>query len=160
MSTELEEGFAEWRGGIEARVSTLEATVKQEAWARAKMDKDMSDLKIQFGKQDFMLKALSKTQSEHTATLREHGEMLRDLRRDVTEVRRDVAGLRRDVTEVRRDVTEVHQDVSELRRGLTEVRRDVTEVRAGIRTIIDLIDKRSDGEASGQDAGGRGQGHD
>lgn len=72
------ESFAEWRGGIESRVSTLEVTVEREAWARARMDTDMSDLKIQFKEQDRLLKALSQTQSEHTATLREHTEMLQD----------------------------------------------------------------------------------
>jgi len=63
---------------VEGRVSTLEATVKREAWARAKMDEDLGDLKVQFGSQGRLLKALSKTQSEHTATLRDHtGRLIR-----------------------------------------------------------------------------------
>jgi uncharacterized coiled-coil protein SlyX len=122
MSTETEDRFAEWRGGMEARVSTLEATVRQEAWAMAKMDTDMSDLKIQFGKQDLLLKALSKTQGEHTATLRDHTVMLRDLRTGQHELRQDV----------------------------TELRRGVTEVREGIRTIVDLIERIDDSEEPGR----------
>jgi len=37
------EGSAESRGGVESRVRTLEATVEQEAWARARTDKDTGD---------------------------------------------------------------------------------------------------------------------
>ena len=64
------EGFAAWRGSIESRVSTLEATADREAQARAGMDQDMSDLKLKLNAQERMLQSLGKTQSEHTATLR------------------------------------------------------------------------------------------
>jgi chromosome segregation ATPase len=64
------EAFAEWRGGIEPRVSTLETTVEREARARAGMDEDMSDLRLKLNAQQRMLKSLGETQSEHTEKLR------------------------------------------------------------------------------------------
>jgi hypothetical protein len=136
MSTETAEGFAEWRGGIEARVTTLEVTGKQETWARAKMDEDMSDLKIQFGKQDFMLKALSKTQSEHTATLRDHTATLRD----------HTARLIR-----------LETGMARLETGMARLESGMTTVNAGIQTIIDLVTKADDGgepEAGSETDGG------
>jgi hypothetical protein len=107
------EGFAEWRGGVESRVSTLEATVEREAWARARMDKDMSDLKLKFDAQDRMLKALGKTQSEHTAMLRDHTAMLKD----------HTARLLR------------------LEAGVDELRAGMGTVQVGVQTIIGLLDR-------------------
>jgi septal ring factor EnvC (AmiA/AmiB activator) len=66
------EGFPQWRDNIEARVSTLEATVEAEARVRAQMDNDIGDLKIESRAQRRMLQALAETQSEHTATLADH----------------------------------------------------------------------------------------
>jgi hypothetical protein len=70
--------FAEWRDYIEVRLGSLEVTVETEAHLRAKMDQDMSDLKLEFRAQRGLLQALHETQGGHTATLREHSEMLRD----------------------------------------------------------------------------------
>lgn len=76
--TDDSEGFAQWQDEIEIRVGTLEVTVSTEGRARAQMDKDMSDLKLEFRAQRSMLQALHDTQSEHTAMLREHGEILQE----------------------------------------------------------------------------------
>ncbi len=119
------ESFAEWRGGIESRVSTLEVTVEREAWARARMDTDMSDLKIQFKEQGRLLKALSEKQSEHTEMLRDHTEMLRDH------------------TEMLRDHTA----------RLTRLEAGVQKVDAGIKLIIGLLAPDGDSEPDGSDSG-------
>ena len=71
MSDDLED-FAEWRGNIESRVSTLEVTVETQARVRAQMDKDMSDLSVKLDAQGRLLQALADTQSEHTAVLADH----------------------------------------------------------------------------------------
>ncbi len=75
--------FAEWRGNIETRMSTLEGTVEVEARTRAQMDKDMSDMREEFRIQRNLLQALAETQSEHTTMLRELGEGYGELRGDV-----------------------------------------------------------------------------
>jgi len=59
-------------------VSTLEVTVKTEATVRAQMDQDMSDLKLGLEAQKTLMKAVAKTQSEHTATLAKHTATLAD----------------------------------------------------------------------------------
>jgi hypothetical protein len=75
MTDDLEDS-AQWRDEIETRVGTLEVTVETEARVRAKMDQDMSDLKLEFRAQRGLLQALQETQSEHTAMLRDHGARL------------------------------------------------------------------------------------
>jgi hypothetical protein len=62
-------GFAEWRDKMEARVSTLEVTVKTEARVRATMDRDMSDLGLKLDVQGRLLQAVAETQSDHTVRL-------------------------------------------------------------------------------------------
>jgi chromosome segregation ATPase len=83
--------FAEWRGDVESRVTTLEGTVKTEARARAAMDKDMSDLKTEFRAQRTLLQALADTQSEHTTMLRDHGERLTRLEAGVADLQTGLA---------------------------------------------------------------------
>lgn len=68
MSDDLE-GFAEWQGTIESRVTTLEVTVKTEARVRAQMDKDISDMSAKLDAHGRLLQALHETQTDHTARL-------------------------------------------------------------------------------------------
>ena len=75
MNNDLE-GFGQWRRGIDSRLSTLETRVAEEASLRAKMDEDMSDLKVEFRAQRTLLQALHDTQQEHGATLAQHGATL------------------------------------------------------------------------------------
>jgi chromosome segregation ATPase len=118
MTDDLEDS-AQWRDEIETRVGTLEVTVETEAQARAKMDQDMSDLKLEFRAQRGLLQALQETQSEHTATLREHGEMLR------------VHG------EMLRDHGE---RLVRLEAGQARLEAGLATVHAGVQTIIGLLD--------------------
>lgn len=75
MNNDLE-GFGQWRRGVDSRRGTLETRVAEEVSLRAKMDEDMSDLKVEFRAQRTLLQALHDTQQEHGATLRKHGAML------------------------------------------------------------------------------------
>ena len=77
MSDDLE-GFTEWRDSIESRVSTLEVTVQTQAYVRAQMDRDLSDLSVKLDAQGRLLQALADTQSDHTAILAEHTATLAD----------------------------------------------------------------------------------
>jgi hypothetical protein len=112
------EGFAQWRDEIETRVGTLEVTIETEADTRAKMDKDMSDLKLEFRAQRSLLQALQETQSDHTAMLRAHGETLRD----------HTARLER------------------LEAGQARLEVGLQTVNAGVRTIIGLLDREIDSD--------------
>jgi hypothetical protein len=56
----------QWRDSIEARVGTLEATVRTEAHLRATMDFDMGKMQAEFRAQRSMLQALHDTQQDHT----------------------------------------------------------------------------------------------
>lgn len=60
----------QWRNSIEARVGTLEATVKTEAQLRATMDFDMGKMQAEFRAQRSMLQALHVTQQDHNRRLR------------------------------------------------------------------------------------------
>jgi chromosome segregation ATPase len=66
MNNDLE-GFGQWRRAVDSRLGTLEARVADEASLRAKMDEDMSNLKVEFRAQRRVLQALHDTQQEHTA---------------------------------------------------------------------------------------------
>jgi X-X-X-Leu-X-X-Gly heptad repeat protein len=111
--------FAEWRGNIESRVSTLEGTVETDARARAAMDKDMSDLKTEFRAQRTLLQALADTQSEHTTMLRDHGERL----------------------------TRLEAGVADLQTGVADLQTGLATVAAGVQTIIGLLDRDLEGES-------------
>jgi hypothetical protein len=67
--TDYLEDPKQWRGDIEARVGTLEATVKTEAQLRATMDFDMGKMQAEFRAQRSMLQALHDTQQDHTRRL-------------------------------------------------------------------------------------------
>src|SRR5215472_5052421 len=77
MNNDLE-GFGQWRRTVDSRLGTLETRVAEQASLRARMDEDMSDLKVEFRAQRTLLQALHDTQQEHGAMLREHGATLRE----------------------------------------------------------------------------------
>jgi predicted secreted protein len=75
MENDLED-FPRWRGSVETRLSTLantdetqEAELKTQAELRAAMDEDMGTLSAKFRAQETLMRAMSVTQSEHTARL-------------------------------------------------------------------------------------------
>ncbi|MEU4422790.1 hypothetical protein AB0F81_19350 [Actinoplanes sp. NPDC024001] len=57
---------------LEARVTRLEERMDEVERLRASQDHDLSDLAEKLRVQTTLLKALSETQSEHTATLAQH----------------------------------------------------------------------------------------
>jgi hypothetical protein len=113
------EGFAEGRDKMEARVSTLEATAKTEASARAGMDQDISAMSLKLDIHSRLLQALADTQSEHTAMLTEHTAMLTDHTRRLSRL-------------------EVGQADHTVRLNRLEV--GLEKVHFGVQTIIGLLD--------------------
>jgi septal ring factor EnvC (AmiA/AmiB activator) len=68
MTVALEE-FRPWKDTVEARLDRLETVTSS-------MDKDFSEIRVEFGAQRKMLQALHLTQNEHTKTLAEHTKTL------------------------------------------------------------------------------------
>jgi acyl-coenzyme A thioesterase PaaI-like protein len=121
------EGFTEWRDNMEGRVSTLEATVETEARLRAQVDKDMSDLKVEFRVQRSLLQALAGTQSEHTATLADHTATLADHTATLA-----------DHTATLADHT---ARLTRLEAGQARLEADMTTVKVGVQTIVGMLDR-------------------
>lgn len=110
--------LAEWRGSIEARVSTLGAASDQHAvrisdhgGLLVSMDEDISKIQVEFRAQRGMLQALHDTQSEHITVLREHTATLKE-----------------------------HGAV------LGQHSRQLAEIQAGVQTIIGLLNRESGSE--------------
>jgi hypothetical protein len=157
MTDDLEDS-AQWRDEIEIRVGTLEVTVETEAQVRAKMDQDMSDLKLEFRAQRGLLQALQETQSEHTAILREHtailrghGETLREhsaILRGHGEILRGHGEILRGHGEILQGHGEILQDHSarlgRLEAGQARLEAGLAEVHAGVQTIVGLLDREID----------------
>ena len=135
MTDELED-FPQWRDEIETRVGTLEVTVETEAPVRAKMDQDMSDLKLEFRAQRSMLQALHETQSDHTANLRDHTAMLREH----TAMLREHGGILREHGGILRDHTAI---LREHGGRLGRLEAGQAKMLAGVQTIIGLLDKET-----------------
>jgi peptidoglycan hydrolase CwlO-like protein len=129
MADDLE-GIAQWRDNIETRVSTLEVTVATQVRVRAQMDRDMSDLKVEFGAQRRLLQALAQTQSEHTATLADHTARLIRLEAGQAKLEAGQAKL------------EAGQ--AKLEAGQANLEAGMTTVLTGVQTIIGLLDRELD----------------
>jgi hypothetical protein len=108
---------------MEARVSTLEATAKTEARARAGMDQDISAMSLKLDVHSRLLQALADTQSQHTAVLTEHTVMLTDHTRRLSRL-------------------EVGQADHTVRLNRLEV--SLEKVHVGVQTIIGLLDGKID----------------
>jgi chromosome segregation ATPase len=63
---------------LRARVTAVEARLENEAGLRAMVDMDQSAITTRLDAQQKLLRALARTQSDHTAQLREHGMQLRE----------------------------------------------------------------------------------
>ena len=68
MTVALEE-FRPWKDTVEARLDRLETVTSS-------IDKDFSEIRVEFRAQRSMLQALHLTQNEHTKTLAEHTKTL------------------------------------------------------------------------------------
>ena len=93
MTVELAE-FTGWRRSVDARLAKLEAASDQHAVQASEqkghlvsMDKDLSEIQVQFRAQRGMLQALHDTQTEHTAMLRDHTTRLTRLETGLGEVK-------------------------------------------------------------------------
>lgn len=63
---------------LRARVSAVEARLENEAGLRAMVDMGQAAISTRLDAQQKLLRALARTQSDHTAQLREQGELIRE----------------------------------------------------------------------------------
>jgi chromosome segregation ATPase len=97
---------------LEGRVAVLEATVKEEAGLRAKMDSDLGEMKATLIAHKHSLQALHDTQSDHTSRL----------------------------TRIEEKVSNVEEKVSNVEGRVSNIEEGLGDVRVGVHAILDLLD--------------------
>jgi len=120
----------------EGRVLVLEDDARIRARAFADMDRDVSDLRVQYGVQRQMLQAVADTLSDHTSRLTRL-----ETKFDGLEMKVDDHTRRLDRLETKVDGLDVR--VGRLETDMTEVKTSLGVVRTGIDTIIEKLDKAS-----------------
>ena len=111
----------------ERRITVLEERMDQEAGLRASQDRDLAAIAEGVRAQDRLLKALAKTQSEHTQTLAQHTQTLNEH------------------TQILAQHTQI---LDEHTQTLNEHTHALAEVKGGVTQIIGMLDtliQREDG---------------
>src|SRR6185437_8415124 len=135
MADDLENS-GEWRDTVDARLSTLEARVDEEARLRAAMDEDLSGARAERK----VLQALHDTQSEHTRQLREHGVQLREhgvqLKEHGAQLKEHGAQLKEHGAQLK----EHGAQLKKLQEGVDELRTGQQKVLVGVELITRKLD--------------------
>ena len=110
---------------IRRRLDTLESRMNHESDLRAMMDLDQASLSARLDAQDRLLRALSHTQSDHTARL---------IRLEDGQIRLEgrMTGLEDRMTRVEDRLTRVED-------RLTRVEAGVGQVKSGVQAILGLL---------------------
>jgi chromosome segregation ATPase len=134
----------------EGRVIALEDDARIRARAFADMDRDVSDLKVQYGKQKQMLQAVGDTLSDHTMRLTrlegkvdDHTQRLIRLETKVDGLETKVDGLETKVDGLETKVDGLETKVDGLQTEMTQVKTKLGLVHAGVDTIIGMLNKAS-----------------
>ena len=128
MPDELD-AIRERQDRTEGRVIVLEDNARIRARAFADMDRDVSDLKVQYGKQRQMLQAVGDTLSDHTMRLTRLEEKVDDHTQRLTRLETKVDGL--------------ETKVDGLQTEVAQVKTKLGVVHTGVETIIDMLKKAS-----------------
>jgi chromosome segregation ATPase len=139
MTDDLEDP-QQWRDTIEARVGTVEATVKTEAQLRATMDFDMGEMKAEFRAQRSMLQALHVTQQDHNRRLGGVEGRLTGIEGRLTGVEGRLEGVEGRLTGVEGRLTNVEGELVEVKERLTNVEGGLQLVHAGVEAIHGKLD--------------------
>lgn len=97
---------------LKGRVTVLEATVKEEAGLRAKMDSDLGEMKATLIAHKHSLQALHDTQSDHTKRL----------------------------TRIENKVGNIENKVGNIEGRIGNIEQGLGDVRIGVHAILDLLD--------------------
>ncbi len=104
---------------LEGRVAVLEATVKEEAVLRAKMDSDLGEMKATLIAHKHSLQALHETQSDHT---------------------RRLTRIEDKVGKIEDRVGKIEDRVGKIEDRVGKIEDKVGDVRVGVHAILDLLD--------------------
>jgi chromosome segregation ATPase len=104
---------------LEGRVAVLEATVKEEAGLRAKMDSDLGEMKATLIAHQHSLQALHETQSDHT---------------------RRLTRIEDKVGKIEGRVGKIEDRVGKIEDRVGKIEEDLGDVRIGVHAILDLLD--------------------
>jgi chromosome segregation ATPase len=97
---------------LDGRVAVLEATVREEASLRAKMDSDLGEMKATLIAHKHSLQALHDTQSDHTKRL----------------------------TRIENKVGSIEGRVESIENRVESIEQGLGDVRIGVHAILDLLD--------------------
>jgi len=133
---------------VEQRLDAVETKINSEAGLRAMMDLDQATLTARLDAQDYLLRALSVTQSEHGAQLRkltDHQVRLADNQAAMADEQTRLADHQAAMAdEQTRQATNQAAIADEQTRMAGEQQRTTSalgRVEAGVRTIIGLLDR-------------------
>jgi len=104
----------------------LEATVKEEAGLRAKMDSDLGEMKATLIAHKHSLQALHETQSDHT--------------RRLTRIEDKVGRVEDRVGKVEDRVGRIEDKVGKVEDRVGRIEEMLGDVRVGVHAILDLLD--------------------
>jgi chromosome segregation ATPase len=110
---------------IRRRLDTLESRMDSESDLRAMMDLDQASLSARLDAQDRLLRALSDTQSDHTARL--------------TRLEGGLTRIEDRVTKIAGNMTRVEGRLTRVEDRLTRVEGGVVRVESGVQAILALL---------------------
>ena len=117
---------------IRRRLDTLESRMNHESDLRAMMDLDQASLSARLDAQDRLLRALSHTQSDHTARL---------IRLEDGQIRLEdrMTGLEGRMTGQEDRMTGLEDRMTRVEDRLTRVEAGVGQVKSGVQAILGLL---------------------
>lgn len=118
----------------EGRVIALEDDARIRARAFADVDRDVSDLKVHYGKQKQMLQAVGDTLSDHTKRLTRLEEKVDDHTQRLTR-------LETKVDDHTQRLIRLETRVGGLETEMAQVKTKLGVVHAGVDTIIEMLNK-------------------
>jgi chromosome segregation ATPase len=129
-----QDGFDERQDKFDARLTTLEETIKTEATVRAAMDSDISDIKIEQRAQRGLLQAVAVTQSEH-------GADIRVIKEDVRDIKGRLGNVEQRLGNVEGRLGSVEGRLGNVEGRLGTVESTLGNVQVGVQTIIAMLDR-------------------
>jgi chromosome segregation ATPase len=127
----------------EGRVIALEDDARIRARAFADMDRDVSDLKVQYGKQKQMLQAVGDTLSDHTKRLTRLEEKVDDHTQRLIRLETKFDGLETKFDGLETKFDGLEARVGGLETNMAQVKTKLGVVHAGVDTIIEMLNKAS-----------------
>jgi chromosome segregation ATPase len=118
---------------LEGRAAVLEATVKEEAGLRAKMDSDLGEMKATLIAHKHSLQALHDTQSDHT-------KRLTRIEDKATRIEERVGSIEGRVGSIEDRVGSIEDRVGSIEGRVGSIEQKLGDVRIGVHAILDLLD--------------------